>query len=264
MEAQPLKAVLANLFRRLGINMPDLDTITSDCTELPCWGCGRMIEATRTEGGYFKIPECVDCRRARFREMLDSESGLDRRHTQFTLSRFEAFEHKTESQVKALEAIKNYDLAHPRSLYLHGPVGSGKTHLACGLCHRRLDSFQRVLFRTGIQILYQIRETFSDDSRTSTRAIIEWFSEAPFLVVDDLGGEKMTEWVRETFYAIVDGRNMKMLPTIVTTNYSPSELAKRLDGEDQPDRIVSRLIQDAILIRIDGPDGRLIESRREE
>lgn len=254
MEAQPLKVVLENVLKRLEINIPDI----SDASELPCWSCGRMVEATKTPAGFYNIPECIECRRRHFREILDSESGLERRHKTFTLKAFEKFSTKTESQIKTLKVFKNYNFKQPRSVYLYGPNGSGKTHLTCILCHRLLDNFQRVLFRTGVQILYRIRETFSGGNQISTRGMVEWFSEAPFLIIDDLGVEKMTEWVRETFYVIIEARNTKMLPTIVTTNNTPAELAVKLDGEGQPDRIVSRLLHDAIVLQIDdAPDFRV-------
>lgn len=49
---------------------------------------------------------------------------------------------------------------------------------------------------------------------------------------------------------------MRELPTVVTSKYLPSELARRL-GHDDPAtglRIVSRLTEDAVHVRLDRPD----------
>jgi DNA replication protein DnaC len=72
------------------------------------------------------------------------------------------------------------------------------------------------------------------------------------LVIDDLGAEKSSEWAREILYLIIDKRYSDLLPTIITSNLSPKELAEKLD-----DRLVSRLMEDAIVIKIDGKDHRV-------
>ena len=72
------------------------------------------------------------------------------------------------------------------------------------------------------------------------------------LFIDDIGAEKMTEWVAETFYLILNYRYNEMLPTIFTSNLSPSELAERIG-----DRIVSRIIGSSDVIKLDGEDRRL-------
>jgi DNA replication protein DnaC len=75
---------------------------------------------------------------------------------------------------------------------------------------------------------------------------------APILILDDLGAEKISDWVREQLYIIINRRYENMLPTIVTTNCTTAELVERL-GE----RTVSRLIEMTDAYKITTDDYRL-------
>ena len=81
---------------------------------------------------------------------------------------------------------------------------------------------------------------------------------ADLLVLDDLGAERPTAWAVETISTLVEdffrdaGRTM-----IVTTNYSPAQLATRLSPPDDPiagQRIVSRLVQHTYAVHLDRAD----------
>ena len=83
--------------------------------------------------------------------------------------------------------------------------------------------------------------------------------ESSLLVLDDLGAERPTDWTRDAIHALVQHRHVSDRPTIVTSNYAPSALARRL-GHDDPligKRIVSRLTENCIKVECDRPDLRL-------
>jgi DNA replication protein DnaC len=177
----------------------------------------------------------------------------------------ENYRPQNSSQSKALEAIRKYDLKSNRNVILHGPVGTGKTHLAVGLCRRicaspEFSNWGREVtcFRTGVELLHQIRSSYSDSSREDADDIVRELTMADFLFIDDLGAEKVTEWAKEILYLIIDRRYTDIWPTIITSNLAPKELAVKLD-----DRLMSRLMQDAIVLRLDGDDYR-IEKGKEE
>ena len=116
--------------------------------------------------------------------------------------------------------------------------------------------FNQVRFANVRQLLAQIRRSFSAGAaHDPTEELIA----ADLLVLDDLGAERRTDWALETLATLVEERYVAERVTIVTSNYRPSELA-RLLGQDDPvigQRIVSRLIEDAVLIHLDRPDLRL-------
>jgi DNA replication protein DnaC len=69
----------------------------------------------------------------------------------------------------------------------------------------------------------------------------------------------VTDWTREWLATLIEGRYSANHHTIITSNYSPSQLAMRL-GHDDPiigKRIVSRIVEDALVIKLDRPDLRL-------
>lgn len=135
--------------------------------------------------------------------------------------------------------------------FLWGPVGTGKTHLLyalyAGLRARRLPA----LFTSVPRLLLQIKRTFdgSGDQTAMERAVVE----APVLCLDDIGVEKPTEWVLETLYLWIDTRYQAGRPVVLTSNWSPKDLKVRLN-----DRIVSRLVAQGTVLRVDGPDHRVV------
>ena len=58
------------------------------------------------------------------------------------------------------------------------------------------------------------------------------------LILDDLGAEKVTEYVRQSLYTLINKRYLDNLPTFFTSNLSLDEIAARLD-----DRISSRIFE---------------------
>jgi len=96
-------------------------------------------------------------------------------------AKLEDFECIKESQVKALEAIKNYDWN--KNLVIYGFGGSGKTHLLSALAKQN----------TGMQIcdLFEIAMRVADaKSYLSSESIDDVFNELleiPVMTIDDIG-----------------------------------------------------------------------------
>jgi DNA replication protein DnaC len=80
---------------------------------------------------------------------------------------------------------------------------------------------------------------------------------AELLVMDDLGSEKVTSWVQERLFVIVNHRYQEERPTIFTSNIAPKDLPTQL-GE----RTASRIMSMCEWIALDGEDYRKTEARR--
>lgn len=139
---------------------------------------------------------------------------------------------------------------------LTGQTGCGKTHLAVSMMREfivkstvKFDDGTAVFFITVPELLLEIRQSFNNPN-TSEGSVVEKYSRAPFLILDDLGAEKTTEWAESTLYLIIDRRNRNMKWTIVTTNLSLKEIENNLGA-----RIASRL-SDMKIINIKLPDYR--------
>ena len=140
-----------------------------------------------------------------------------------------------------------------RGLYLHGGVGTGKTHIAYAL-KKKLDKHTQLKadFWNTSELMQEIKEDFDRDAYSKTRVFDKMTEEKMPFFLDDIGSEKLTDWVLERFYLIINRKYNEMVPIIFTSNYSIEELADRIG-----DRIASRIVEMCDIIKIDGPDRRL-------
>ncbi len=136
-------------------------------------------------------------------------------------------------------------------LVLHGPNGSGKTHLAAAIALNLRAKGRPVLFMRVPDLMEFLRHAYSEESlyvqsvgeagSMTFLDRLETIRRAPVLVLDDLAAESDTPWVREKLYQILDFRGVERLPTVVTLNIGPSEWADKL-GARVADRLGSRLL----------------------
>ena len=83
------------------------------------------------------------------------------------------------------------------------------------------------------------------------------------LIMDDLGAEMITEWGRETIYQIINKRYNHNRQTLITSNYTPSELLTRFNKTKNAEelitgkRIVSRLYEMCRQVELKETDHRL-------
>ena len=139
------------------------------------------------------------------------------------------------------------------SLYLWGSNGTGKTTLAAAIARQLID--RKPLMVGAVQLLIDLQSTYGTPDREAD--ILEKYSSAPLLVIDDLGKEQQTEWTASRLYAIVDARYGRLLPTIVTSNFRVDELLGRVRDQSTASAIVSRLAGMSKQIHLGGQDRRL-------
>jgi DNA replication protein DnaC len=187
---------------------------------------------------------------------LQEKSGLSKRLRGYTFSNFDPFA-SPPNTTRAVERVENYlanweeNREKGKGLYLCGGVGTGKTHLAVAVLNELIRR-KRVpsLFVTVPELLDNIREAYNKPGRD----LDEWMNavqNADFLVLDDLGSERPTDWVRERIFVMVNHRYREALPTVFTSNIGPKDLAEQL-GE----RTASRIIAMCGWLALEGDDYR--------
>lgn len=147
-----------------------------------------------------------------------------------------------------------------KGLYLYGGVGSGKTHTAYALYRSamkvglRTKADQQAIprFWNTTELFRELRADAYREREEKKFVENELMELEGILFLDDVGSEKVTDWVLETFYLVVNKRYNEMLPTIYTSNYGIRELSERLG-----DRVASRIYESSVLVKMDGVDRRL-------
>lgn len=170
-----------------------------------------------------------------------------------------------EADVPAFEALNAYkekvleNVEAGKGLYIWGKsTGNGKTSWACKIMSHY---FRKIAFDTGLENegLYIFLPTFLEDLRNSFddmdpdfEQVLSMLKCCKLLIIDDVGTERVTEWVRERLVSIINIRVGAGLATIYTSNLSPEELLEKLG-----DRVSSRVLDRATVVEITGGDRRM-------
>ncbi|MGW5173192.1 ATP-binding protein [Streptomyces sp. NPDC004082] len=136
------------------------------------------------------------------------------------------------------------------SLLLLGQTGVGKTHEAYGAMRELAVTgvTARWAVTTAADMYAALRPRHGIDSEAEFRR----YRDAPLLLVDDLGAErKPTEFTEETNFRLINHRYEHHLPTLMTSNVDPKELAGRLG-----DRVISRMREMCDRVPMKGDDRR--------
>lgn len=145
------------------------------------------------------------------------------------------------------------DFPAGRGLVLTGTVGSGKTGLAVSLAYLVHMQGHRVRIGTFTEILDDMRPKGGNESPDTVPADLY---KPHLLVLDDLGTQKVTEFVEERLFAIIDGRHQRSLPTIITTNLDLNQLNEQFGR-----RVVSRIVELSTFASLSGEDLRMKKMR---
>jgi DNA replication protein DnaC len=124
-----------------------------------------------------------------------------------------------------------------KSLFLWSEIrGNGKTSLACMIGNRFIremvhsSNFDPVVyFITSSRFLEDMRQQYSkpDDKFQYVLNLVET---VPLLILDDIGAEKPSEWVKERLLNIIDERYSNCRSTIYTSNCNLEKLLIQLDA----------------------------------
>ncbi len=124
----------------------------------------------------------------------------------------------------ALDVARRYAVDPQGWIVLVGPVGSGKTHLACAIANERLSQGEPVFYVSAADLLDHLRAAFSPGSDVSYDDLFSQVRNTPLLVLDDVSTEGASEWARQKLEQILNHRYNLRLPTVITTDVAPDEL----------------------------------------
>lgn len=103
-------------------------------------------------------------------------------------------------------------------------------------------------FENVPQMLYLVKRDYKDKTDYQD----ELLNSGKVFILDDIGVEKVSEFVEEFMYLLINTQYEKVYPIVITSNLPLSALAEKLG-----DRIVSRIKEMCEIIEVKGEDRRL-------
>lgn len=140
--------------------------------------------------------------------------------------------------------VTNQAPAKP-ALFLTGPNGTGKTHIAWAIIARMHEHVTWAFWRSTA-LLDQLRPDGVDPYATLHQA-----QHVDLLVIDDMGAEKPSAWTQERFYELIDERYCWQRRTVITSNKPPRDLAGSVSN-----RVASRIAEMSLVVPLLGTDRR--------
>ncbi|GAA0367503.1 primosomal protein DnaI [Alkalibacterium iburiense] len=142
-----------------------------------------------------------------------------------TLEHFEATRGRQRALEKAMAFIDDYMQAPKKfhkGLYLHGAFGVGKTYLLGAIAYELSEqgySTTLVHFPTlAVEMKNSIGKNTTEDK-------LELYKKARILMLDDIGADSMSSWIRDDVLGVIlQYRMQEQLPTFFSSNFNMKQL----------------------------------------
>ena len=231
-----------------------------------CGGSGwKRVDLTDRQG----VARC-SCREQSKLQRLIEAARIPPRYQECLFENFDTLNPKLgKAKTMASRFVEEYPVVDCGLLIL-GTCGVGKTHLAVSIIRALMLRYGTwCIFYDFRELLKQIQSSFNPVVGATEWQIIEPVLQCEVLLLDDLGAERPTDWVRDTFAYIINHRYNQKRTTLITSNFKDGEskLRKLSDGstvageetlaERIGERMRSRLHEMCKVIRISAIDYRV-------
>lgn len=138
-----------------------------------------------------------------------------------------------------------------KGLLLYGPVGTGKSYIAACIVNALIEKGYPCLMTNFSRLIDSVNAVWGE-----RQTYLDSLGQFSLIAIDDLGVERNTEYTNENVTVIVDSLCRANVPLIITSNYTPKQLAG--DDEIRRQRVYDRLLEHCHPIEVTG------KSRRKE
>lgn len=132
--------------------------------------------------------------------------------------------------------LQNYH-SGSKGMLIYGEAGCGKTHLSVALANELAHLGVRVIFKNVPTLFEEIFDTFNN-YEVKTSDVINPIINSDVVILDDLGAEKPSDFVRSKLYYIINNLYNNNATLIVTSNVDNISDLKDIIGFRSYDRII--------------------------
>ena len=137
-------------------------------------------------------------------------------------------------------------------LYLYGPAGVGKTHIAVAIANVQLTKGASVTLWPMSDLLDKLRQTYSNPNEPDFYAFLDSVRSCELFILDDFSPEQMTDWALEKLYQIIRHRHDRVMPTVIISqdnfwSRNDNKNWDRVRGKHQWESIRSRICDTSVV-----------------
>jgi DNA replication protein DnaC len=199
----------------------------------------RVLEAKQNQLAYSEFLSMLLSDEIELREMrkvarLIQKAGMG---SEKTLENFDFSFNPSISAPQIRELATCRFIERGEGIFLIGPTGTGKTHLAKALCHAACRKHYTVVFDNFHRFFSKLEQAALAGRELK---LIQYLSKVDLLAIDDFGFKKLSQQVAEFLYAIVDAR-FGQKSIILTSNRAINDWLNIF-----PDPVIANTILDRI------------------
>lgn len=197
---------------KVEVNMPELGKRFNLCED--CETESKEVDVYQSSrGNYFRV--CPPCKKKR--DKIEGEARLASLLLKIPV-RYRTLKDEY-GDVKLAKELKG------EGVFLWGEVGSGKTVLATFILRELCKDIIDVRFVSYPELIYGLQIDY-ENSEELIKPIMRF---PGCLFLDDFGAEKLTDFVCQISYLIINHREQNNLQTIITSNFSLDEIDETID-----------------------------------
>jgi DNA replication protein DnaC len=222
------------------------------------WDCPKCQDT-----GFSGIGEKCACLLQEEQQARRHDSGLTPEQQEQTFNSFSLqwYEDKTRYRAILQQCIEFAEKVcageKTDNLFLCGTIGTGKTHLCSAITNYVLQAGRSVVYLKIGALLDLIREykyNFEKDDAITPQHLRDLF-QVDLLIIDDLGTEVSTDFVREQLFYLFDERINYRRPWVISTNLMPNEV-----GAIYEDRLSDRILGTSRILKFTGTSIRQLKA----
>ena len=234
-----------------------------------CPLCGGTGWSPIEKGGWRAVEVC-QCQKEQRGQQADARARIPKRYRDCDFESFDDLGNPSLQMalLKARGFVEQYPLVEKGRLFLGNP-GVGKTHLTVAILKQLMAQEKaECLFYSFQELLQQIRNSYNPVSLSTETEVLRPVLETEVVAIDDLGANRISDWVEDTVTYILNYRYNEKKLTLLTSNLpdSSEETQERSPsgkyriGDTLTDRIGkrvrSRLYEMCEVVQIAGKDFR--------